>query len=406
MFDLVESINKEPTSSNKQEVVIAGFFSSKECRDFVDEAFRFEGLQLHVSGSLTGSAIDKAKTKHELKFIILDLTTASDVVKEAKAYSAILPTDARVLVIGKEDAITTIRNLRDIGFHYLLWPVAKEDFLSYIYTVNNDKRDVYIGIPTRKAKKIRVMGTKGGVGTTLIASEIAKLLSKKHLSNCIMVDHNYWGGNLDIMMGLNELPKRNISLSTFGTSIDEASAHSMLKKEGSALSILSLTSSSTERALGDMNDYTNAVVDQLAYSTNFIIEDYPVSVGFHNTHLTDEVSCVVMVIVPTVSSLRDAGRLKHLLLESADDETLRIVVVLNYVMPAKYATVSKQEVEDYLKQDIDAVIPYTKNINQLVLSKNDKKLFKTAFGKSLNQLSSVILGAKAKKSKLFSMFGR
>ncbi|MGT0150522.1 hypothetical protein ACT691_18310 [Vibrio metschnikovii] len=81
------------------------------------------------------------------------------------------------------------------------------------------------------------------------------------------------------------------------------------------LSMLSLTSDQLDTP--SMVDYSNAVVDQLSEDVNFILEDLSASVGFSldADKFLSQADIVVLVLEPTVSSVREAARLKERILK-------------------------------------------------------------------------------------------
>ncbi|MGR5456682.1 chromosome partitioning protein ParA, partial [Vibrio alfacsensis] len=77
-------------------------------------------------------------SKQESNLILLELNESSNVVSDAQAVAAKLPTHKGVIVIGKEDAISTLRSLKEMGFYYLFWPINKYEFAEFVMHVNND----------------------------------------------------------------------------------------------------------------------------------------------------------------------------------------------------------------------------------------------------------------------------
>ncbi|MDN3683471.1 hypothetical protein QW180_02055 [Vibrio sinaloensis] len=72
--------------------------------------------------------------------------------------SHLLPNSASVIVIGSEDAISTIRNLKAMGFYYLFWPVSKEELIDFVKNVSdNRQRNAGLG-KAREAKKVAFFG--------------------------------------------------------------------------------------------------------------------------------------------------------------------------------------------------------------------------------------------------------
>lgn len=398
MFDLVDIINKNKSKveAKNDRLNSVLFYQTEECRQLVNEAYRFEGISTPTVIENADNKIKDHVADANVEICLIELNNSDDVAKDAKRISHLLPNDASVIVIGCEDAISTIRNLKAMGFYYLFWPVTKQELLDFVQNVyDNRTRNTGLG-QNRQAKQISFIGSKGGVGTTLLTAEIAHLFTAEKKSASLIVDHQYSGGNLDIMMGLKQFSKRRIQAGMLASGLDVASAQSLITKVNSRLSVLALEASDLNNL--ELKDYTRAVVKEVAKSANFIIEDLAATPDSEKElkNLVELCDCIVVVIEPTVASLRDAARITTQLAQAQSHSMtageLRIITVLNYRLPSRYASVSLQEVEKYTGKPVDIIIPYEEKVDLLLLEGQRISYTKTKMGCQIKALSSLLLG--------------
>lgn len=410
MFDLVDSLKsikkKEALQVEKVNTVL--FFQTDKCKDLVLEAYRFDGVAPPSIVQNDEEGIVDHVRNSDIEVVIVELNKSKDIAKDAERIRHLLPNYASVIIIGSEDAISTIRNLKSMGFYYLFWPITKQELIDFVRSVSDNRKLKSNRGPgqNRRAKYISIIGTKGGVGATLICAEMAYQLSADKKSSCLVVDQNYFTGNLDIMMGIKDFERRKIQAGEVTSSLDEAFAESLIHRENSLLSLLSLTSDNLDSAA--LLDYTNTIVDLLAADVNFVIEDCSASVGFSIVSDSFIAQCdsIVLVIESSVSSLRDAARMRDSIRKVNQSNALRLILVLNNTMPKKATTVNRQDVENFLKQKIDIEIPFCEQLPATIL--DNKRIAKTSLkaAKPLQELTSVILGESAapkKKRSLFSL---
>lgn len=400
MFDLVDILKKgDSQKSNQQkEITSVLFYQTEKCHSLVKEAYRFEGLALPALLVNSDENIKEHVRSEHIEIVVIELNESDDVSRDAERIGHLLPNEASVIVIGSEDAISTIRNLKQMGFYYLFWPITKHELIEFVLSVH-DNRHSNRGLgKKRKAKQISVIGCKGGVGTTFLCSEIAYLLSEKKNSSCVVVDNDYFGGNLDIMLGMEKFEKRQIRAGAFATTLDPTSAQSMLNKSSKLLSVLSLAPSSGMSS-SDIKEYTRTVATQVSENVNFLVEDLSsiAQQSFDHKELAELSDCMILVFTPTVSALREAARIRQHMIEDKDSLACRLYLVMNCVIPNAAATVTLEEAEKYLHQPIDVVIPYIKKLDSMIL--DDKRICQSGGKpeKALYRLISLIVGEEEKK---------
>nr|ALF34904.1 Type II/IV secretion system ATPase, CpaE [Vibrio alginolyticus] len=364
MFDLVDRLSKKQSSEviEQQKITTVLFYQTSECQELVMEAYRFEGVVPPVTVKNSDEAIAEHVRQSDIEIVIVELNNSLNISQDAERISHLLPNHASVIIVGSEDAISTIRNLKSMGFYYVFWPVTKQELIDFVKNVyDNRQRNSHRGPgQKRRAKYITILGSKGGVGTSLITSEVAHQLSSVRKTSCLIVEQHFHGGNLDILLGIRKMEKRRIQKGSLSSSLDTASAKSMVYKHSNMLSILALTSEQLDSL--SLLDYSNAVVEQLSEDVNFILEDLSASVGFaiEADKFVAQADVVVVVIEPTVSSVREAARLKERINKCNSNRALRLLTVFNHTLPLKLQSATKQDAETILKQAIDIEILFVK----------------------------------------------
>ncbi|MEZ8881254.1 AAA family ATPase [Vibrio lentus] len=392
MFDLVDSIKTkiDETSVVQEQIRSVLFYQTQQCIDLVEEAFCFDGI---VPPSLLNNSDEIIKQyvrDVNVEIAIVELNVTESVTEDMQRIVHLFPNSASVIVIGNEDAISTIRNLKEMGFYYVFWPISKLELTDFVRNVhNNRKKNRGLG-QSRTAKKIAVWGTKGGVGATMVTAEIAYELSTKKKSTCLIVDHDFRGGNLDIFLGEKQFQKKTVAQNAVTTDLDVSYASSMLKKINGMLAVLALESEDLHEL--HLKEYTRAITEQLAGQYNFILEDLSRSSNAKNDlkYIAEQTDIITLVLEPTISSARETKRVLTSL--NYLNSKARCIVVVNYTMVEKSATMSLDEIKQFLGRNVDVVCPNETRIGKVVLDGRHIHQLCLPISKSLSKLTSMLLG--------------
>ncbi len=400
MLDLVDILKsgQANTKIEPEKITTVLFHQTQECQDLVLESFRFEGIAEPVMAPNSDDNISEHVRLQSVEIVLIELNKSHNVAEDAKRISHLLPSHASVIVIGSEDAISTIRNLKEMGFYYIFWPITKQELIDFVRSVHDNRERNRGPGQKRRAKGVTVIGAKGGVGTTAITAELSHLLSHEKHASCIVVDHNYNSGNLDIMLGVQKFEKRQIQKGAFTDSLDLASAKSLLHKHNDMLSLLGLTAANLTQA--EVAEYHRAIIDIMSPECNFIIEDMSASSGqvYEVNHSWLQSDCILLVSSPTVSSLRDAGRIKQIIDNVPPSQRPRLILVVNHTMPEKYASVSLSEIEKFLHQKVDVVIPFIGAFSNVILDGKRLANINSKGAGPVKSLASLVIGERTEKS--------
>ena len=154
----------------------------------------------------------------------------------------------------------------------------------------------------------------------------------------------------------------------------------------------------------DLREYTTNVLEPLKRDANFIVEDYSASAKFYPypEWLCPLMSCVVLVVQPTLSSLHETRRFLHEFdrVNKETEHSARLLMVLNNTQPK--AAVDKATIEQYLKHPVDIEIPYHSQCEEFLSSGRHFVDNRTALNQPINNLARLIMGKPLLKESLIT----
>ncbi|CAH0529496.1 AAA family ATPase [Vibrio hippocampi] len=396
MFDITKNLPETkpeapiPQSSGPEGCALV--YQSHECQVLVEELFTFEGWQ--TPNSVNHNKADSHfYAGQESNLIIFELNHSTDVVADARGIASKLPTHKGVIIIGQEDAISTLRALKEMGFYYVFWPINKHEFAEFVMHVDKDLRRHEGVSKERRAKRVAVVGSKGGIGTSFIATELSAKMASQGVDT-ILVDHQYNDSNIDVLLGLTDHMSRSIDeLSVPLHELDLEGALSYLTKVDDDLRLLSLQGGSSQE---DILNYNQTVCDLLSRNTNFIVEDFSGSIDFpiDCNLLIDNYDVVVIVSEPSISAIRKAKSLIAQLdaVRSAKRCRTRIITIANHHRPESSFVIPKADIAKFLGSSVDLDIDYSKAMSHLQV--DGKRVYKhdRHIGHAVDQLSRLVNG--------------
>ena len=403
MMELADLFNRKDSSDG----VISGFqsllvFDSDDFRCFVEESFRFEGFDTPLCLSLGDSNIENELANARAKFLILDLTGSEDLQSDVSAMSHVIPTDMNVLVVGVEDKMSVERDMRVLGYHYTFWSIDKASFIESVKRAKPSQQGTSEPTRHRQAKRIALLGTCGGVGTTTLSAFLAQCLSSVHNSHCVIVDQSTFGSYFDVVLGVKYVDKKELAFSSIGTYMDTSAAMSLTQKITPRLSLLTMQSSELNAL--EMKGYSRGLYPQIGTACHFIIEDAAQGVVAREDlrFYAKEIDILVLVIEPSLDSLRQASKVQAILQE--EKSQIRLLTVVNYIKPNNAYVVSLQEIESVLRTSVDVCVPFEPRLAQLFMDKGSILTQTWPLTESVMSLAHTVLGIKQTvKSTKFSL---
>ncbi|CZF80693.1 MULTISPECIES: type II secretion protein ATPase [Grimontia] len=413
MLDFGDLLKKEPkeargSSTSKNALDTIQFYRSNELRVLIEETFRFDGYEPPLAQPYKFKDVAVQVEENKAQLAVIDLLGCPDTLKECRQLSARLPTSLSIIIIGNVDSISVVRELKSLGFYYLLWPVDKADLAEFVQSVVSRHIETSSLKNRRRAKRVGIVGTRGGVGASLLTAELSWVLTNDKQTSCMVVDHNYLSGNLDLLLGLKNPDKRRLTDTEIGTELDHTSAKSLVTRISNRLDYLAL--GLNNQSSSHLFETNGLVVSYLTSETNFILDDLSSSVSFdvqpHTLHQMLDVAIIVME--PTISCLRETSAMLNKLakqIQEADrPKIFRTLIVLNQHRAPRFTSVTQAEIEKYLNRPVDIVLPYETKLEEFLVSGTNAGSTKSKFAGEVRRLCSLIIGEDLapKRKSLFS----
>ncbi len=408
------AVAAEPTlgASSAQADCVA-FVADPETHGTVTQVcgLHFPGLQVHNGG--TKEAVDYLAAGAPPRILIVDVSDSNKPLSAMLPIIAAFAEDTRVIAIGAVNDIELYREMNEAGISdYLVKPVG-EKVLTVALERAEQRKSAAAAAPEPaahvvadpgKRSVVAVMGTRGGVGASTLAMNLAWLMANDHKRDTMLVDLDLQGGTVALALdvepshGLREVldnPNR----------IDSLVVTSVATKCGDRLHVLA-----AEEAVDDEVHYNTSAVslllDELKKNSASVIVDLPRNAPGARAVVLAAATEIIVVTDLTLAGLRDAIRLYTMVQQVAP--SARVIFVANRD-GGREGTVSKAEFEKALGKPIEFVLPEDAKANQaaanagkpVVAAAPSSKV--TSMLKTLAKRLTVADGGKKQKKSFWSL---
>jgi pilus assembly protein CpaE len=274
------------------------------------------------------------------QFIIVEENGSSeDIHKGLEALADVVEPGRKVIVIGTVNDVQAYRRLINEGVsEYLVGPVSTADIAAAIAGCIKDAGSA------PKGRVISFIGSRGGVGSSTLAANIAWTLALQTQEEVIGIDFDFNFGTMALSLNLD--PKQPIyEALTEADRIDPVLIERFMTEHGSHLSILSTTGSLKELS-EPSTEAVERLIDICRSMSQYVIVDLPrhwsAWVG-SVLLLSDE---IVVTANPDLANLRDAKLLFDWLRGRRGNAVNRLV--LNKSDIAKRNQLSAKDFQDTL----------------------------------------------------------
>jgi pilus assembly protein CpaE len=258
------------------------------------------------------------------------------------------------LTSASTDADILLQALRAGVKEFFPQPIKREEVERALETFRQ-RRNTSPAAPSKRGRLINVMGSKGGIGTTTIAVNLAISLQEANpSSSVVLVDLNPQFGDAALFLNIEPLH-------TFGdiarniTRLDDAFLRDVLSRHPSGLYLL--PSAHVVEEIGLLTpEIVEQTLDLLRASFDYIILD--------SGHVLDDITIATLHLEPTLflvctlalPVLRNTRRLLEILSSNLDLTTENIRIIVNRYK-SKKQEISLYDFEDVIEQKAFWMIP-------------------------------------------------
>ncbi len=340
------------------------------------------------------NAVQSLSVAASPNILMVDLSESGDPLNDINALAEVCEPGTVVIAIGQVNDVRLYRDLVASGIHdYLLKPLAASqlrDALNHAQAVfaapkANDPDAAKRHISTA------VVGTRGGVGASTLATSLAWLFSADHKLPTALLDLDVHFGTGALSLDLE--PGRGLTDAIDNPSrIDGLFIERAMIRANDNLAILSAEAPINSPLMTDGSAFVQ-LEEEFRHAFEMTVIDLPRNMLINFPHLLADVNVVVLATEMTLASARDTIRILSWLKTNAAHA--QPIIVANKVQ-AGFAEISKADFEASIERKIDFHVPY-----DLKAAANAAKLGQTfadanrasKAGLAIRQLAERVIGA-------------
>ncbi len=336
-------------------------FAAFVCDDQTADALRPVAIEMgwppekvHKGG--LRNAVQTLAVSASPHILFVDMSESGDPLNDINALAEVCEPGTVVIAAGQVNDVRLYRDLVASGIQdYLLKPFsadqAREAFAHAQLTLSGPRTAEHVA--DRPHLMATVIGVRGGVGASTIASSLGWLLGENEGRSTALLD-------LDIHFGTGALsfdvePGRGLTDAIENPSrIDGLFIERAMVKAAEKLSVLSAEAPLNQPLLTDGSAFYQ-LQEELKAAFESTVLDLPRHMLIQHPHLLHDTQSVVLVTELTLAAARDTIRMLSWLKANAPGAA--VTVVANRVVSGA-GEISRKEFEDSIERKVDLAIPY------------------------------------------------
>ncbi len=342
--------------------------------------------------------------------LLVDLSESGDPLNDINALAEVCEPGTVVIAIGQVNDVRLYRDLVASGIQdYLLKPLTASqirDALAQAQAVFTAPRQ-HDGAGAKRHISTAVVGTRGGVGASMLATSLGWAFATEHKLPTALLDLDVHFGTGALTLDLE--PGRGLTDAIENPSrIDGLFIERAMIRANDNLAILSAEAPINAPLMTDGSAFVQ-LEEEFRQAFEMTVIDMPRNMLINFPHLLSEVNCVVLATEYTLASARDAIRILSWLKGNAAH--CQTFVVANKVQPVSQE-ISKADFEASIERKVNFTIPYDAKAatNAAKLGQTFAEANRTSKGSTvIREIAQAIVGVsdageesaeKAKKSLL------
>ncbi|MEM6493465.1 MAG: pilus assembly protein CpaE [Pseudomonadota bacterium] len=302
------------------------------------------------------NAIQSLSVSASPAILLVDLSESGDPLNDINALAEVCEPGTVVIAIGQVNDVRLYRDLLASGIHdYLLKPLSAQavhDTLNQALAVFTAPKAGDDGVVKRHISTA-VVGTRGGVGASTLATSLAWLFSDSHQSPTALLDLDVHFGTGALALDLE--PGRGLTDAIDNPSrIDGLFIERAMIRANDNLSILSAEAPINQPLMTDGSAFVQ-LEEEFRQAFEMTLIDMPRNMLINFPQLLADVNLVLLVCELTLASARDTIRILSWL--KANAPHAHPMIVANKVQSG-VAEISKADFEASIERRIDFAIPY------------------------------------------------
>lgn len=285
--------------------------------------------------------------------LIVDVSEAASPQTAILSLSAAIPDGTKIIGIGSINDISVYREIVDSGAcDYLVKPVTEKALVSALNRTEEAQHPQLVQSAPEEKARIAVIGSRGGVGSSTLAMNLAWLIAEERKHKTVLVDLDLEFGTVALSLDLE--PTRGLREALENPArVDGLFIASATAKLTDNLSIMATEENLTAEAQYNPNA-VDALFEALGRINDAIVVDLPRSSYSVRRRVFEAATEIILVTELNLPGLRDSLRLLQTIQEVAPDTPVRVVA--NRSAGPKQAMQMK-DFQKALEHRVDLLLP-------------------------------------------------
>ena len=302
------------------------------------------------------NAVQTLSVSASPNILFVDMSESGDPLNDINGLAEVCEPGTVVIAAGQVNDVRLYRDLIASGIQeYLLKPISpdhlRDAFVNAQMTISGPRTTE--AATDKPNVMTAVIGVRGGVGASTLASSLAWLMGDKSARSTALLD-------LDIHFGTGALsldlePGRGLTDAIENPGrIDGLFIERAMVRANDRLCVLSAEAPINQPMLTDGSAYYQ-LQEEIRHAFEGTVIDFPRGVLVQYPHLLSDVHIVVLAVEFTLASTRDTIRILSWL--KANAPQARVIVVANKVV-ANAQEVTRKDFEHSIERKVDVVLPF------------------------------------------------
>ena len=340
--------------------------------------------------------------------LFVDLSDSADPITEIGALAEVCEPGTVVIATGHLNDVRLYRDLVNSGIQdYLLKPINPEalrEAFSQAKTVLATPRAGEAG-PDHPHFMTAVIGVRGGIGASTIATSVAWLLGDKQNRSTALLDLDVHFGTGALALDLE--PGRGLTDAIENPGrIDGLFIERAMVRANENLAVLSAEAPISQPLITDGAAYFQ-LQEEMKQAFECTVVDLPRHMLVQHPHLLYDVQTTIVVTELTLAATRDTIRILSWLKAHAPQSN--VLVVANRMPVGGQTEISRKDFENSIERAIDLVIPQDQKL-AMQAAKTGKPLAEAArsskLGHALSELTDHLVAGAEDNSDGMPTLGR
>ena len=340
-------------------------FTAYVCDETTAEAIRPIAVELgwapdKINKGGLRNAVQSLSVSASPQVLFVDLSESGDPLNDINALAEVCEPGTVVIASGQVNDVRLYRDLVASGIQdYLLKPLSPDmlrDSFTHAQAMLNAPKLVETSAE-RPHCSIAVIGTRGGVGASTVATSVAWLLSAKENRSTALLDLDVHFGTGALALDLE--PGRGLTDAIENPSrIDGLFIERAMVKASEKLAVLSAEAPINAPLMTDGAAFYQ-LQEEMRAAFECTVVDLPRGMLVQHPHLISDVQLAVVVTELTLAAARDTIRILSWLKSNAPQT--QVFVLANKLHPAQLE-IARKDFESSIERKIDVAVPFDQKL--------------------------------------------